>query len=69
MQTGQASHAVALAQVTGAVNELAGYQMAVLRKAQGDSVGANEYMAKTEKMYTKVEPSYYGKRWLSDKGY
>jgi hypothetical protein len=42
------------------------YQMAILRKARGDYVGANEYMAKTEKLYTKVEPSYDGKRWLSD---
>jgi hypothetical protein len=42
------------------------YKMALLRKAQGDEIGASELLAKTEKLYTKLVPTYDKKRCLSD---
>ena len=42
------------------------YKMALPRKAQGNDIGANEYMAKTEKLYAKPVPEHDRKRWLAD---
>jgi hypothetical protein len=42
------------------------HKMALLRKAQGDEIGANEYRAKVEKLYAKLMPEFRGKTWLSD---
>jgi hypothetical protein len=42
------------------------HKMALLRKAQGDDIGANELMTKTEKLYTKLVPTYNRRNWLSD---
>ena len=42
------------------------YKMALLRKAQGDEISANELLAKTEIIYIKLVPIYDKKKWLSD---
>ncbi len=43
------------------------HKIALLRKAQGDEIGANESRAKVEKLYAQLVPRYTGKTWLSDK--
>lgn len=42
------------------------HKIALLRKAQGDEIGANEYRTKVEKLYAKLMPDFTGKTWLSD---
>lgn len=42
------------------------HKFALLRKAQGDEIGANEYRAKVEKLYAKLMPEFTGETWLSD---
>jgi hypothetical protein len=42
------------------------YKMALLRKAQGDEIGASELLAKAEKLYKALVPTFDKRRWLSD---
>jgi hypothetical protein len=42
------------------------YKMALLCKAQGDEIGANELLARTEKLYTKLVPTHDRGKRLSD---
>lgn len=42
------------------------HKLALLRKAQGDELGANEYRAKVEKLYARLIPNFVGKLWLSN---